>query len=240
MPVVLISMAPVLGTVPVYAEDVEAKTREKRWSGEGELGYVRTTGNTDTMSLNAVVGIEHEFKQWEHKARFEAFFLKDSGEIGSERYVVLFLSNYKFTERRYLFGRVIYEDDRFAGYDYTVSEALGYGMKFINTDKVSLEFAGGPGARQSRSVGGDEEYENIIFINGDFLWKLSRTASFRQEASVEAGEKNTRSKSATSLTTEIVGALAMKISYALRHDSQPFEDVKSTDTKLSATLVYSF
>jgi putative salt-induced outer membrane protein len=240
MSAIFVFMAFVLNAAPVGAEEVKAKTTEKRWSGEGELGYVRTTGNTDTMSLNAVLGIEHKRKQWEHKARFEVFLSKDSGEISSERYAALFLSNYNLTERRHLFGRVRYEDDRFAGYDYTVSEALGYGISLIKTDTVSLELAGGPGGRQSRSLSGDDENEFILFINGDFSWKLSKTAVFRQEVSVEAAEKNTRSKSVTGLTTEIVGDLAMKLSYVLRNDSHPVEGSKNTDTKLSATLVYSF
>jgi putative salt-induced outer membrane protein YdiY len=216
---ILIVFAVIHNSAPLFADEVKAKKIEKRWSGEGELGYVRTTGNTDTMSLNAVMGIGHNFKQWEQKIRFEAFFLKDEGEISSERYAILFLNNYILTERTYLFGRVMYEEDHFAGYDYTVSEALGYGIRLISTDATSLELAGGPGGRHTRSIGGDEGNEYILFINGDFSWKISKAAVFKQEVSVETGQENTRSKSVTGMTAEIVGALAMKLSYALRNDS---------------------
>lgn len=49
-----------------------------------------------------------------------------------------------------MFGLVSYENDRFAGFNYRMSETLGYGYRVISQDTLTLDLEAGPGARQTQ------------------------------------------------------------------------------------------
>jgi putative salt-induced outer membrane protein len=213
---------------------------EKRWGGEGELGYISTSGNTETSSLNAKLDIAYRHDSLSHKLSLEALFSEDSGETTSERYVGAFKSEYELTERGYLFGKAEYLDDRFAGYDYQITEVAGYGRQIMDTGTVALSLESGPGGRHSRTTEGDREDELVFYAGGEFSWQFSKTASLGEELAVEVGEESTQSESVTSLKTDIIGNLGMKVSYTVRNNSSPPEDSRSTDTIFSVTLVYGF
>jgi putative salt-induced outer membrane protein len=232
--------------VPVFAEnDASGETApardgpERPWGGEGELGYVKTTGNTDTTSLNARMKIAYLRGKWTHELAFESLFSEDSGVATSERYVGDFKSIYSITERGYLFGRAEYVDDRFAGFNYQITEVAGYGRKIVETEKLALNLEAGPGGRHSKREDGDKEDELILYAGGVFSWKLSETAGLEQEATTNIGEDNTQTESITSLKVRIIGNFALKTSYTVRHNSSPPAGSRSTDTILSVTLVYS-
>ncbi len=46
----------------VYAQD-EPEELDTSWQGVGELGYVSTSGNTDTQSLNLKLGFTKEYRE---------------------------------------------------------------------------------------------------------------------------------------------------------------------------------
>jgi len=47
-------------------------------------------------------------------------------------------------------------------------------------------------------------------------------------------------RSETSITANIIGALAMKFAVIVRYNSEPLDDKKSTDTETNMTLLYAF
>jgi putative salt-induced outer membrane protein len=218
--------------------DAGAEERGDVWSGEAEVGYVQTSGNTDTTSLNAKAGVGAAYGLWEHSLRLEAQFAEDSGTTTAERYAATAKSAYRITERGQLFARVKYLDDRFSGYDYQVSEAAGYRRNIIRTDEMRLDAEAGPGGRHSRTTEGDKEDELLLFLAGAFAWKFSESAEFGEELTVEAGEESTQTESVTWVKTHLAGRLSLKASYTVRHNSDPPPGTEDTDTLLALTLVY--
>ena len=71
-------------------------------------------------------------------------------------------------------------------------------------------------------------------------WKLSDTALFSQNLSVERGTSNMHSLAETALRTKINSTMQMKAAFSVRNDTNVPEDKKNTDTQTSVTLVYSF
>ena len=113
------------------------------WSGEAELGLVVTTGNTETQSINAKGKVVNERSKWRHTGTIEALNTADDIRTTTEKYLLSGKSDYKFSEFEYFFGMVTYEDDRFSGYEYQATEALGYGRRVIHEPAVTLELEGG-------------------------------------------------------------------------------------------------
>lgn len=210
------------------------------WSGEAELGLVVTTGNTETQSINAKTKVINERVKWRHTLIAEALNTADDIRTTSEKYFLSGKSDYKFSEFEYFFGIVTYEDDRFSGYDYQVSEVLGYGRRIIHEPGLTLDIEGGPGARQSETTDGDSDNELIVRLGGSLEWKISENANFSENLSTEIGEDRTITKSITALKAQIVGSLAMKVSLTIKHTSEVPAGNKKTDSETALTLVYSF
>ncbi len=224
----------------ITARDAAAAEEEKGFSGEGEFGYVDTSGNTETESVIANLALRYRTERWSHGLEFESYFSSDSGETTAERYVGTLQSNYHLTARGYVFVRGQYVDDRFAGFDYRVKEVVGYGHRVIETDRVTVGLEAGPGGRHSRTTEGDKEDELILYAAGHFLWKISQSASFTEDIRTEVGEDGTQTESVTAVKAAINANLSLKLSYTVRDNTDPPPGKRSTDAILAATLVYDF
>lgn len=223
----------------LLAADLEAAAPPD-WSGEGELGVVATSGNTENRSINAKAKGLYASDPWRHTAMFEAYNNADAIRTTAERYLLSAKSDRKTSEFNYFFGLVAYESDRFSGYDYHVSENIGLGRRVIQTPKLTLDLEVGPGGRQSKRNDGQPENEMMIRLAGDLKWKLSDSAEFSETVSTEVGEDSTVTKSVTALKARIVGALAMKLAFAVRNVTDGPAGTKETDTETALTLVYAF
>ena len=210
------------------------------WTGSGELGYVATSGNTDTRNLAAKIGLINDREKWRHSLGLEALNSENEGDTTAERYFAGWQSDYKLSEQDYLFGRLSYEDDKFSGYEYRTTENIGYGRRVLNRENMTLDLEIGPGARQSKLETGGTENEFILRIAGRYGWQISDTAKFTQELSADIGEDATISKSVTALQADVMNNLAMKVSFTAKNTSDVPDGIDKTDTETALTLVYGF
>jgi len=211
-----------------------------KWKGEAELGFVSASGNTKTETVNAKAKVTTNRDKWRHKLEAAALGASNSADTTAERYTLTGQSDYKISEQNYFFGLVNYEKDRFSGYDYRVSESLGYGRRVIEEPAFTLDLEVGPGARQSKLDNGDSDSEFVVRGAAKFDWFISDTSKFSEVLTVEAGEDATISKSVTGLTSQIAGSMAMKLTYTIKNTSDVPPGVKNTDKETAVTLVYSF
>lgn len=217
--------------------------QEKPWKSELELGYVSTTGNSETSTLKARGDGTREAESWRYNAHFDALNAEEETGRSAEKYFFTNKLDYKFGSHSYLFGYASYEDDRFSGYDWQAVAAAGYGYRLLENDTMTWDMEAGPGFRYSAisdDVAADDEEELILRAYTDFEWKLSDNATFEQELSTEIGQDKTISRSVTSLKSTIVGALAMKLSYTIRYTDNVPPETEHADTETAVTLVYSF
>jgi putative salt-induced outer membrane protein len=218
-----------------------AKTQEPDpYKGNVELGYVNTSGNTKTQTLNAKAKVEASYDKWRQTLQLEALNSSDNDVTTAERYTAALKSDYRFSKRDYAFGLLNYENDRFSGYDYRTSISVGYGRRVIDTKPLWLELEGGPGYRFSKLSDDGDQDEAILRLAGSLGWQISESALFEQTLSSEIGEDATISKSVSALSMQIIGSLAMKLSYTYRYVTDVPEGVQKKDTETSATLVYKF
>lgn len=222
------------------ASPLIAAESSQPWKGEAELGIVATSGNTETTSIKARAGVIYEKEKWRHTGKFDALNTSDATRTTSERYMLSGKSDYKFDDRRYAFGLLSYENDRFAGFDYRASEILGYGYRVIRQDHLTLDLEAGPGARQTKLRDGSSENEFVGYVAGKLLWKISPSASLSEDLTSEISSDATIVRSVTALTAQLVGSLAMKLSFTARYTSEVPVTVKDMDTETAVTLVYGF
>lgn len=224
-------------SMPVLAEEEEARPG---WRGELEVGLISTSGNSETQSFNANIAVANDAYPWRHELRLEALHSSDQDVTTAERYTAALKSDYRLDDTRYLFGTLRYEDDRFSGYDYRVSETIGYGHRVLDSERTTLELEVGAGGRHVVFPDGEREDEPIVRAAGSFLWQVSPSARLSEHLFVESGDVNTFTQSETGLKLKINSNLATKISYTLRHNSDVPPGTEKTDTVTAVTLVLDF
>jgi putative salt-induced outer membrane protein len=211
------------------------------WKGEAELGLVVTGGNTETRNLTAKTTVTREGARWRHTGHGEALNTSDGTSTTAERYLLSGKSDLKLGKFNYLFVNVVWEKDRFSGFNDRTSETLGYGRRLVHSPSVTLDAEVGGGARQSRETAtGDHLDEGLARLAAKLAWKVSKTTDFGEEASVDIGEESTITRSVTSLKTQVAGRLATKITFTVRNTTDTPAGVKGTDYETAVALVYGF
>jgi putative salt-induced outer membrane protein YdiY len=215
-------------------------------AGEAELGATLTTGNTDTSSFKARLALKQELGDWENEYVFEGLYKEDTEEVTAKRYFLGVQGDYQINDLSYLFANTNYEVDPFTGYDFTSTTSAGYGYRFIDTDRMSLKAEAGPGyiyqqldEESALAEGYDSDDSVVAHAVIDFQTKISDSSKFQQKFIADWGSK-LDARSETSLTANIVGALAMKFAVIVRYNSEPLDDKESTDTETNMPLLYAF
>jgi putative salt-induced outer membrane protein len=211
------------------------------WTGEGALGFISTSGNTESENLNASLGIAKELELWKHSVSIEAIRSETDDVVSAESTELKGRSEYKFSEKSYAFGQLRYEEDEFSGYDSQTSLAFGAGSRFIENEQHLLDLSAGLGYRSLEdSVTNETEEDGIVTADLIYEYNISETAKFSQTLSIESGDENTHTESETALKTSIAGNFSSKISYLVKLNSDVPADTDKTDSILSVTLVYGF
>jgi len=220
----------------IAAEQTEAPV----WKASAELGYVSTSGNTETDTLNAKASAETEREKWRHKLELAALHTSDVGGTTAEKYTAMGQSDYLFKAPNYLFANINYEKDRFSGFEYQISENVGYGRRVVDEADMKLDLEIGPGARQTKVENVSSENEATLRAALKLEWDISKTSKFNEVLSVDSGEDITITKSVTSLASQIEGNLSMKVTYTYKQTSEVPAGTDDTDTETAITLVYTF
>lgn len=229
--------------MPTLAAEVtdSADKKQSKWNSEAELGYVKTTGNSETESFVLKAKVINQRNKWKHTAKGEALRnAEDDGIVKAEKYFLSGKSQYEFKNRSYVFGLVTYDDDRFSGFDYVLLGVLGYGRTVLERETLKLDLEVGAGGRQSEPEVGETENEAVFRAAGDFEWKISPSAVFVQEMSTDIGEEKYINRSLTALTTKINSYLSSKIAYQVKYTSEVPVDKEKTDTELTFTLLFKY
>lgn len=233
-------------TGSALAEDKKSEEAKSPWTSSVELGFINTTGNTETQTTAAKADVIYEVDKWRHNGHAEAFGSKAKDQTtgvtqtSAERYELSGKSDYKFTELDYAFGLVNLKKDQFSGFEYERVVSLGYGRKVIKQANMELDLEIGPGMQFFKVDNGQSDEQAILRLAGKYWWKISSSSKFTQDLIYEAGEDFNTTKSVTGLQANINSALAMKLTFTVSNKSEVPAGKEKTDTEAAVTLVYNF
>lgn len=220
--------------------NARAAEEESPWAGTASLGYLSSTGNTESTNLSAEASASYSVDGWVHNGFVSAKGSSTDGITTGERYQAQYKVDKSLSEKTYLFGRLSYDKDRFSGFDNTVSGAAGLGRRLIEQEKHLLKGEAGLGARRQKLDDGSTEDNAIFMGNLDYRYTISENAEFTQVFLVELGQDNDYGESVTKLKANIVGALALALSYTVKHNTSPPAGFEKTDTFTAIALEYKF
>ncbi|MGB5344649.1 MAG: DUF481 domain-containing protein [Woeseia sp.] len=235
----MMSVGLLLMTPSIQAQEAAAAAKSP-WGGKAALGYLATSGNTESSSLNSQFEIGYTQGKWAHLLDATAIKSEDNNQSTAEAYKLGWKSEYNVSEFDFLFGRLVWRKDLFSGYDQQFSQTVGYGRRLIETEKHHLSAEIGVGARQSTLRDGSSENDTIVRGGGLYRWNMTETSEFIQEVSVESGSSNTYIESITALRTRLINQLALVASYTIKNNSDVPFGTEKTDTYSALSIEYAF
>lgn len=228
------------GATLLNAEEA-ANTEDAAWNGAAELGTIFTSGNTDTRSINANVTLNYQWNAWDSTYKLSALESKEENVTSKEKYNFFAQFNRDVGERSYIAVISEQERDRFSGYLYQTAAGVNYGYRAIDTDLMELKLEFGPGYSRDKLLDTDEVVTDTVGRFAlNYHWVISAGLELVEIFSIETGDEQTTYKSETGLQNQLLGNLASKITYKVKHVDTVPEGVKKTDTDFGVTLVYSF
>ncbi len=228
------------GAAYSQAGNAGAAEEESHWSGSASLGFLSTSGNTETTSYNTAFEISYAENRWTHTFDAAANGADESDTTTAEAYQAGWKSAYDFSEHNYLFGLVNWRKDRFSGVDQQLSEAIGYGRRLIDTPAHLLSAEIGAGYRSADLSDNTSERGVIATFGLEYQWTFSETSNFEQNFGVESGADNTYIESVSAVRARLLGDFAIVLSYTVRHNTDVPVGNQKTDRLTAISLEYAF
>ncbi|WP_235506511.1 YdiY family protein [Altererythrobacter sp. Root672] len=222
----------------------------ERWSGRGEIGAFRSSGNTDNLGLSLAITLDRKGVDWTHRLRGTADYQQSNGQTTREQFFASYEPRFQISDGLFSYGLAQYERDQFQGFygRYSVSGGLGYHV--INSGGVNLSLKAGPAYRRTEYVLGGNEDSLAALAGLDFDWKITDRLKLTQDANAVAesgtgaavfiSSSNTSVNLVTGIDAKVSNRLSTRFSYAVDYNSDPAPGSVSTDTLSRFTLVYGF
>lgn len=216
------------------------------WSGQGQIGASRATGNARNTAVSMGLALARIGNQVDWKFRALADFQRTDGATTQEQFLAELSPQYRFNDRLFAYGLGRWERDRFQGYSSRITASGGIGYRVIAEDNMHLDLKAGPAWRRSTLIdpvtrarlGRESGLGGLA--DADFGWQVSPNLRLGQTASLLVEGGNTSLAGTTSLDAKLVGALSARFSYTVEHESNPPAGAVNTDTLTRFTLVYDF
>ncbi|MEM8548942.1 MAG: DUF481 domain-containing protein, partial [Pseudomonadota bacterium] len=107
-----------LATQPLLAADDE-------FEGKASFGYLATSGNSESSSVNAAAELIWNDERWKHALNLSALGAQDDVDTTAEAYTLGWQTDWTINEASYLFFSVNAIKDNFSGFERQISEAIG-------------------------------------------------------------------------------------------------------------------
>jgi putative salt-induced outer membrane protein len=248
LPLLLATAAPFAAT----AQDATTSVAGT-WSGTGELGLALARGNARSESANARLAFGKEGERWKHDLHASA--LRSRGgvtgdfdgdgteeqryELSANRYELGASGARKFDPRNYLVGAARYENDDFSPYDYQAVASLGYGHKFVDSQRTRLGTEVGAGFRRARDAETGLVDDGVVGRGLlEFRHQLTGNTELYDTLLVESGSDNTFLQNDIGIAVAMNDRFALKAGLQARRNSDVEPGTKKTDTLTTINLVY--
>jgi len=216
-------------------------TKNTGWSGTGQLGFSMTSGNSDTENLVAGLALARESDQWVNNVTLDLLSASSDDIDTAERYTLATRNGYKWDDNDYVYNNTRYEKDNFSGFDYSITTSFGWGHQFSDTETYKLSTEIGVGYKiEALDVDRTENSGAVLVGKLDFMRQLTESTQFVDVLLVESGEDNTFIQNDAGFVFKVSDKFGVKLAHQYRHNTDAPLGKDSTDTLVSANLVYDF
>jgi putative salt-induced outer membrane protein len=234
-----------LGAGAARADD-PAPAPVEGWKGKGELGLVDASGNTQTRTLDGKLDLIDNWGPWKEELNFSALKASSDGTSTAERYIGSSQTNYAINERSFLFGGLIYTDDKFSGFQYQANATVGYGYKWYDTKQIKLSTQIGVGYGKLKyeatpqDPSGQSKSSAVYTLGMNYENAITATTKIVDKFDYTGASTDTLIHNFIGVEVKMTTALALAVGFDVRHNSSPPAPKKTTDELSTVNLVFAF
>ncbi|MBD3668673.1 MAG: DUF481 domain-containing protein [Kangiella sp.] len=238
----LVALAVCFSSPALFAQSgLLSDAPDEGYIGTIDLGYISTTGNTETESLNgAFKYITRLTDEWSTGVHITGMTNRNDEVREAERYTFVWNNRYDLSDSSFVYSVVDYMDDYFGAYDYQAGAYVGYGHELFNDDTGHFSLGLGLGYRINAIEAGEDEKENVVRGDLDYQYNISENAVFTQLVSALWGQDVDTYTSETALRTNISESLSLKLAYNINYNSEVPVGAEKRDTTTTVSVSYSF
>ncbi|MEJ0086381.1 MAG: DUF481 domain-containing protein [Pseudomonadota bacterium] len=232
---------------------IAAPAAQAQWTGKAELGFLSSSGNSESTSANTKFDLTHEGAKWRNNFFVGALYGENAEFSTAERYEARYQADWKITDRASWFGGIRGEQDRFSGFAYQATVSSGASYQFIDSPTTKLSASLGAGLRRSKGETlvktdagevidrseGDADDEPVATFSSNYENAFTATTKLTNKLLAESGSDNTAVQNDLAVQVSMTDALALAVGYAIRYNSNPPPLAESTDTLVTINLVYN-
>ncbi len=236
--------------MPAHAQDEAANG----WSGEGSLSAGVTTGNTETTDLGLGVDVAREVNLWTVGLRASADYGETDGAETKNRIFLGTNLDRQINDRLFGFGQLSYEKDEFSGFESRAFIGGGLGYEVLASEATQWTVRGGPGLKIDEIaqfattdalgapiiVPATTEESFGATAESNFSHLFNENVTFTNDTTALYAETSTQIGNIAALTASLTDTLSARVSFEVRHDTDPVEGFEATDTISRVSLVYGF
>lgn len=224
------------------------------WTGEGSLSAGVTTGNTETTDLGLGLNVGRDFGLWKVSVQASADYGETEGAETKNRVFLGANLDRQINDKLFGFGQLSYEVDEFSGFDSRAFIGGGLGYEIFNSDRVQWTVRGGPGLKI-------DEIEAVLDTSTDpataltpaateesfgataasnWAYQFNDNVGLSNDTNILYAETSTQIGNVLAVTASLTDTLSARVSYEVRHDTDPVDGFEATDTISRVSLVYGF
>ncbi|KCZ56524.1 hypothetical protein HY29_08040 [Hyphomonas beringensis] len=236
-----------LTSAPAFAEG-----DQDGWVGEASISAGMTTGNTETTQAGLGVDVDRNDGDWTFGLQLSGDYGEEDGIESRNRYMVAADLDHDFNDTMFAFARGSYEVDQFTGFDSRSFIGGGIGWHVLDKEEHHWTVRGGPGMKideVKRRITVDQNGAALIIpamterslgavAQSDYFLAFNDAVSLSNKSSVVYGEESTQLTNSLALTAALNGHLSARISFDVRHDTDPQPEFEATDTATKFSIVY--
>ena len=236
--------------LPAHAQDAD----ENGWSGEGSLSAGVTPGNTEPTDLGLAINATRKMNLWKVGLQASADYGDTDGDETKNRIFLGTNLARQITDRLFGFGQLTYERDEFSGFESRAFIGGGLGYEVLNSDATQWTVRGGPGLKIDEieavldgstvpptvlSEATTEESFGATAAS-NFAHQFNDNVAFTNDTTVVYAETSTQIGNVAAITASLTNTLSARVSFEVRHDTDPVDGFEATDTISRVSLVYGF
>jgi putative salt-induced outer membrane protein YdiY len=215
------------------------------WDKSLAAGITGSDGNTETLSAYVQFDTEYEndTDRWFMHARL--FYAEEDGENTRNEYEAGLTKDWLYPgQPEFFWANLLYEHDRFTGWQDRTSGFLGIGYDFVDDKDYTL--TGRLGVGGNYEAGDVNEYTPELYAGLEGVWTINDNSSFRYYTtffpSLDPAFREFRNVAgvAYKVTMDAAKGLSLKLGAENEYNSEVEPGTEKNDFKYYAALVLDF
>lgn len=221
------------------------------WSGQGEAGFQKASGNTESETLNLGLAFLWTNNDWSNEFDISVYRASNNELDSANSVAADYLLKRQLSSRSNLFFSLNYLDDEFDGFSEQTSASIGYGYKVFDSETLAWETSVGVGYRDAEQIirPAPMSMDAISFVDvggatgvlrSALKYQVTDNTKFKWNVKSELGSDNTFLQSDAALLVSMNSRFSLKAELIVRHNTDPAPMLDQTDTLTLLSLVYNF